>query len=179
MDVILMTRLLNNLISNAFRYGSDGGHVRVTVRRTGNCVVLSVSDDGAGIPPDQQEKIWQRFYQVDAARSGGEGTGLGCTWYARSHGCTAVRRRWRVCPGRAAHSPCGSRRNDTFSPPAGGENFFISPIDSAMVGGYRIGASSRKDDRGAPTLKIGDFSKLSPGRAPGASRTPRLTVGAL
>ena len=39
--------------------------------------MLSVSDDGAGIPPDQQEKIWQRFYQVDAARSGGEGTGLG------------------------------------------------------------------------------------------------------
>ena len=92
MDVILMTRLLNNLISNAFRYGSDGGHVRVTVRRTGNCAVLSVSDDGAGIPPDQQEKIWQRFYQVDAARSGGEGTGLGLYMVrqiARLHGGTA------------------------------------------------------------------------------------------
>ena len=92
MDVILMTRLLNNLISNAFRYGSDGGHVRVTVRRTGSCAVLSVSDDGAGIPPDQQEKIWQRFYQVDAARSGGEGTGLGLYMVrqiARLHGGTA------------------------------------------------------------------------------------------
>ena len=67
MDVILMTRLLNNLISNAFRYG-------------------------AGIPPDQQEKIWQRFYQVDAARSGGEGTGLGLYMVrqiARLHGGTA------------------------------------------------------------------------------------------
>lgn len=93
MDVILMTRLLNNLISNAFRYGSDGGHVRVTVRRTGSCAVLSVSDDGAGIPPDQQEKIWQRFYQVDAARSGGEGTGLGLYMVrqiARLHGGTAA-----------------------------------------------------------------------------------------
>lgn len=92
MDVILMTRLLNNLISNAFRYGSGGGHVRVTVRRTGSCAVLSVSDDGAGIPPDQQEKIWQRFYQVDAARSGGEGTGLGLYMVrqiARLHGGTA------------------------------------------------------------------------------------------
>lgn len=93
MDVILMTRLLNNLISNAFRYGSDSGHVRVTVRRTGSCAVLSVSDDGAGIPPDQQEKIWQRFYQVDAARSGGEGTGLGLYMVrqiARLHGGTAA-----------------------------------------------------------------------------------------
>lgn len=93
MDVILMTRLLNNLISNAFRYGSGGGHVRVTVRRTGSCAVLSVSDDGAGIPPDQQEKIWQRFYQVDAARSGGEGTGLGLYMVrqiARLHGGTAA-----------------------------------------------------------------------------------------
>ena len=93
MDVILMTRLLNNLISNAFRYGSGGGHVRVTVRREGGCAVLSVSDDGAGIPPDQQEKIWQRFYQVDAARSGGEGTGLGLYMVrqiARLHGGTAA-----------------------------------------------------------------------------------------
>ena len=92
LDVTLMTRLLNNLISNAFRYGSDGGHVRVTVRRTGSCAVLSVSDDGQGIPPDQQEKIWQRFYQVDPARSGSEGTGLGLFMVrqiARLHGGTA------------------------------------------------------------------------------------------
>lgn len=54
--------------------------------------MLSVSDDGAGIPLDQQEKIWQRFYQVDAARSGGEGTGLGLYMVrqiARLHGGTA------------------------------------------------------------------------------------------
>ena len=93
MDVILMTRLLNNLISNAFRYGSGGGHVRVTVRREAEQAVLTVRDDGQGIPPDQQEKIWQRFYQVDAARSGGEGTGLGLYMVrqiARLHGGTAA-----------------------------------------------------------------------------------------
>ena len=93
MDVILMTRLLNNLISNAFRYGSDGGHVRVAVRREAKQAVLTVRDDGQGIPPDQQEKIWQRFYQVDAARSGGEGTGLGLYMVrqiARLHGGTAA-----------------------------------------------------------------------------------------
>ncbi len=92
MDVILMTRLLNNLISNAFRYGKDGGHVAVTVRREDRDAVLTVRDDGMGIAPEQQEKIWQRFYQVDPARSGGEGTGLGLyivRQIARLHSGTA------------------------------------------------------------------------------------------
>lgn len=93
MDVILMTRLLNNLISNAFRYGSDGGHVTVCVHQEAGQAVLTVRDDGQGIAPDQQEKIWQRFYQVDAARSGGEGTGLGLYMVrqiAQLHGGTAT-----------------------------------------------------------------------------------------
>ena len=92
LDVLLMTRLLNNLISNAFRYGVPGGHVDVAVRREGDDAVLTVSDDGIGIAPEQQERIWQRFYQVDPARSGGEGTGLGLYMVrqiARLHGGTA------------------------------------------------------------------------------------------
>ena len=65
-------------------------------------------------------------------------------------------------------------------PACGRGKFFISPIDSAMVEGYRIGTSSRKDDGGAPMLKIGDFSKLSPPAAHLRSpHAPRLTVGAL
>lgn len=54
--------------------------------------VLAVRDDGIGIAPEQQERIWQRFYQVDPARSGGEGTGLGLYMVrqiARLHGGTA------------------------------------------------------------------------------------------
>lgn len=92
MDVMLMTRLLNNLISNAFRYGKDGGHVTVTVARENDSAVLSVRDDGAGIAPEHLKKIWQRFYQVDAARSGGQGTGLGLyivRQIAQLHGGTA------------------------------------------------------------------------------------------
>ena len=91
-DVLLMTRVLNNLIANAFRYGKDGGHVSVTVRRENGWAVLAVRDDGIGIAPEQQERIWQRFYQVDPARSGGEGTGLGLYMVrqiARLHGGTA------------------------------------------------------------------------------------------
>ena len=92
LDVTLMTRLLNNLISNAFRYGRDGGHTAVSVVREGDTAVLSVADDGIGIPPALQERIWQRFYQVDPARSGSEGTGLGLFMVrqiARLHGGTA------------------------------------------------------------------------------------------
>ena len=91
-DVLLMTRVLNNLIANAFRYGKGGGHVSVTVRRENGWAVLAVRDDGIGIAPEQQERIWQRFYQVDPARSGGEGTGLGLYMVrqiARLHGGTA------------------------------------------------------------------------------------------
>lgn len=54
--------------------------------------MLAVRDDGIGIAPEQQERIWQRFYQVDPARSGGEGTGLGLYMVrqiARLHGGTA------------------------------------------------------------------------------------------
>ena len=92
LDVTLMTRLLNNLISNAFRYGRDGGHTAVTVGREGDTAVLSVADDGIGIPPALQEHIWQRFYQADPARSGSEGAGLGLFMVrqiARLHGGTA------------------------------------------------------------------------------------------
>lgn len=74
-DVTLVSRLLQNLLNNAVRYG--GGHIWVTMRRDGADAVLSVRDDGAGIPADLQDKIWQRFYQADASRSGENGAGLG------------------------------------------------------------------------------------------------------
>ena len=49
----------------------------LSVRRSQGEVLLQVRDDGIGIPLDQQEKIWQRFYQVDPARSDKGGAGLG------------------------------------------------------------------------------------------------------
>lgn len=93
LDVTLMTRLLNNLLSNAFRYGRPGGQVAVTVRREEDSAVLAVADDGAGIPPEHIDRIWQRFYQADPARSGNDGTGLGLYMVrqiARLHGGTAT-----------------------------------------------------------------------------------------
>lgn len=75
-DVTRLSRLLTNLISNAYRYGKPNGHVWVDLRREGQWAVLSVRDDGSGIAPEDRERIFQRFYQVDAAR-GKDGSGLG------------------------------------------------------------------------------------------------------
>ena len=85
-DVTLLSRLLTNLISNAYRYGKPNGHVWVDLRREDLWAVLSVRDDG--IAPEDRERIFQRFYQVDAAR-GKDGSGLGLFMVqqaARLHG---------------------------------------------------------------------------------------------
>ena len=76
-DAALLTRLLQNLIDNGFKYGKENGHVWVMLRRHGGEIQLTVQDDGIGIPREQQEKVWQRFYQVDTSRSNKGGAGLG------------------------------------------------------------------------------------------------------
>ena len=76
-DAGLLRRLLQNLIDNGFKYGTPQGHVWVTLEGKGNTARLQVRDDGIGIPEDQQEKVWQRFYQVDPSRREGGGAGLG------------------------------------------------------------------------------------------------------
>ena len=84
----LLSRMLTNLISNAYRYGKPGGHIRVSLGRTGGGIELAVADDGIGIAPEEQEKIFRRFYQSDSSRSGA-GTGLGLSMVqeiARFHG---------------------------------------------------------------------------------------------
>ncbi len=88
-DESLITRLLQNLIDNGFKYGKPEGHVWVSLDQDNNEIRLSVRDDGIGIKKEDQEKIWQRFYQTDPSRSGNEGAGLGLSIVqniARVHG---------------------------------------------------------------------------------------------
>ena len=88
-DKTLITRLLQNLIDNGFKYGKPDGHVWVVLRPGADEVLLTVRDDGKGIPPAEQEKVWQRFYQVDPARGEKSGAGLGLSMVqkiAQAHG---------------------------------------------------------------------------------------------
>ena len=75
----LLSGIIYNLCDNAIKYNHAGGRVSVDVRPTETDVVLTVSDTGIGIPPEAQERIFERFYRVDKSRSksvGGTGLGL-------------------------------------------------------------------------------------------------------
>ncbi len=72
----LLTSLLINLISNAYRYGKENGYIQIMLQTEDDMAKLSVTDNGIGIASSEQNKIFNRFYQVDASRSQ-VGTGLG------------------------------------------------------------------------------------------------------
>ena len=85
-DRNLFTRLLNNLCSNAYKYGKPDGSIKVSLKRLDDRAVLSVADDGIGISEENLEKIWNRFYQVEPSRNedaGGGGIGLGLSMVKR------------------------------------------------------------------------------------------------
>ena len=75
----LAQELTYNLIENAIRYNKPNGSVTVKVQKKGTQIIFSVEDTGIGIPPEHQERIFERFYRVDKSRSkelGGTGLGL-------------------------------------------------------------------------------------------------------
>ncbi len=72
----LLARAISNLISNAYHYGKDNGHIDVFLKKVEEQVVLTVSDDGIGIAEENIPKIFDRFYREDSSRTQ-NGTGLG------------------------------------------------------------------------------------------------------
>lgn len=78
-DTDPMIQVLDNIMNNAVKYSPDGGTITGKLRLTGNHVIISISDQGMGIPKKDLRKVFSRFYRVDGARSrsmGGSGLGL-------------------------------------------------------------------------------------------------------
>ncbi|MBQ9949225.1 MAG: HAMP domain-containing histidine kinase [Clostridia bacterium] len=72
----LLTRMLSNLVSNAYRYGRDEGEIHVVLRKEEEKALLQVKDNGIGIKTEDLQHIFGRFYRVDKSRNT-QGTGLG------------------------------------------------------------------------------------------------------
>lgn len=77
-DTDKMTQVIDNILNNAIKYSPDGGKIKVRMKTTDDQMILSISDQGLGIPKQDLPKIFDRFYRVDRARSRAQGgTGLG------------------------------------------------------------------------------------------------------
>ena len=90
-DVDRLEQVLGNLVDNAIKYGRANGTVTVGARAVdGGQVEVFVQDEGPGIPPEALERVFERFYRVDKARSreqGGTGLGLAIVKHiVQSHG---------------------------------------------------------------------------------------------
>jgi heavy metal sensor kinase len=88
-DEELLRRMILNLLDNAVRYTPSGGRIAVALEIENAGLLLSVSDTGAGIPPESAPHVFERFYRADKARSrheGGFGLGLSIVkWIAEAH----------------------------------------------------------------------------------------------
>jgi signal transduction histidine kinase len=77
-EVVYLKRVVDNLLTNAVKFTSEGGQVAVSLSRQDDQAVLQVVDSGIGIPPEEQDLIFERFYRAgESRRRNLRGTGLG------------------------------------------------------------------------------------------------------
>jgi signal transduction histidine kinase len=74
---IRIRQMLDNLVGNAIKYTLPGGNVRVSMSMQGEQIILKVDDTGPGIPPEEQGRVFEKFYRATNTIDGVEGSGLG------------------------------------------------------------------------------------------------------
>jgi len=79
-DTDKMTQVVDNILNNAIKYSPDGGKITVSMKTTDSQLIVSISDQGLGIPKKDLPLIFDRFYRVDKARSRAQGDGKGSTF---------------------------------------------------------------------------------------------------
>ena len=76
-DMARMEQVFENLLSNAIKYSPNGGAITITIKTNKEKVRVSIADQGMGIPEENIDKIWDRYYRVPGGTA--EGSGLGLT----------------------------------------------------------------------------------------------------
>jgi PAS domain S-box-containing protein len=136
-DGVRLTQIISNLLSNAARFTDDGGHVALAVRREGGRVILSVKDDGVGIPADMRERVFEMFTQIVwPGQRKQEGLGIGLA---------LVKRLVEMHDGDIEARSAGAGR--------GTELIVRLPVaedDKALAGGPAAGAGDGSDAPRAP-----------------------------
>jgi CheY-like chemotaxis protein/two-component sensor histidine kinase len=133
-DAVRLTQVFANLLTNAAKYTNAGGHIWVAVRKEGDRAIVSVRDDGIGIPPAQLAAVFDMFTQVDRSSRRSQG-GLGI-------GLTLVRSLVTLHRGRV----------EARSPGLGAGSEFI--VDLPILIGHRIPAEKAKSLGKLPSKRI-------------------------
>jgi heavy metal sensor kinase len=89
-DRLILREALVNILDNAIKYSPAGASIAIRVRRQNELALIAIADEGSGIPPSQRQRIFDRFFRIDEARSrehGGAGLGLAIAkWAVEMHG---------------------------------------------------------------------------------------------
>jgi CheY-like chemotaxis protein len=143
-DRMLLERILRNLVSNAVRYTRSGGAVELGVHAAGDAVRIEVRDTGIGIAPQDQQRIFDEFYQV-AGPAAGKGLGIGLSIVQRFAELLGHRLTVESTPGRGstfgielapAEAPAAEPMTELALPnPLRGRVVLLVDDDAAILGG--------------------------------------------